>query len=248
VLVAAAVCPHPPLLIPAATGSQETEAPAAHSDVDISLARLRAACTVAVSRLLAARADQVIVVGADDQSRAYQATAAGSLRPYGIPFSTGTGDPVLPLPLTIGAWLLRTSRSGPPRRLVLQGVARDTATPDCLRLGARLAGAAERVGLLVMGDGPARRAVGVPGVPDPDADAYDNELSAAFASADADRLAVLDPALDKELLVAGRAAWQVLSGAARECRLTGRLLFAGAPLDVSYLAASWDADDPALSD
>jgi hypothetical protein len=80
VLVAAAVCPHPPLLIPAATGSQETEAPAAHSDVDISLARLRAACTVAVSRLLAARADQVIVVGADDQSRAYQATAAPVIR------------------------------------------------------------------------------------------------------------------------------------------------------------------------
>jgi hypothetical protein len=40
-------------------------------------------------------------------------------------------------------------------------------------------------------------------------------------------------------MVAGRAAWQVLAGAAAGRRLHGRLLYAAAPLDVSYLVASW---------
>src|SRR5579875_2265018 len=70
---------------------------------------------------------------------------------------------------------------------------------------------------------------------------WETEQPAGLASADAARLARLDPALDAELLVAGRAAWQVLAGAAGEARLRGRLLWAAAPYDVTYLVAAWQA-------
>jgi hypothetical protein len=106
---------------------------------------------------------------------------------------------------------------------------------------AGLAARAARVALLVMGDGSARRAAGVPGAADPAAEGYDADAAAAFADADPGRLARLDRSLDGELMVAGRAAWQVLAGAADGSQMRGRLRFAAAPLGVGYLVASWTA-------
>jgi hypothetical protein len=65
-------------------------------------------------------------------------------------------------------------------------------------------------------------------------------VAAALAAADPARLARLAPALDEELMVAGRAAWQVLAGAAGGRRLQGQLRCAVAPFGVGYLVASWD--------
>jgi hypothetical protein len=39
--------------------------------------------------------------------------------------------------------------------------------------------------------------------------------------------------------VAGRAAWQVLAGAAAGARMCGRLLCMACPYGVTYLVASW---------
>jgi hypothetical protein len=99
---------------------------------------------------------------------------------------------------------------------------------------------APRVAMLAMGDGPARRAVGIEGAPDPEVERYDAEVAAALAGADPVRLAGLAPALDDELVVAGRAAWQVLAGAAEGRRLAGQLRSAVRRYEVSYLVASWD--------
>jgi hypothetical protein len=65
-------------------------------------------------------------------------------------------------------------------------------------------------------------------------------VAAALAGADPVRLARLVPALDDELVVAGRASWQVLAGAAEGRRLAGQLRCAVARYEVSYLVASWD--------
>jgi len=62
-----------------------------------------------------------------------------------------------------------------------------------------------------------------------------------WAAADPGRLAALIPPLTDELMIAGRAAWQVLAGAAAGASLRGRLHCAVAPYDVSYLVASWDS-------
>ncbi len=254
VLVAAAVCPHPPLLVPAAMGAAGdssrdhggsgrpgpvTSSVIMESGDDARIPELRAACAAAVAGLAAARPGLMVIVGRADRTAVYESTAAGSLRDFGVPFSTGAGPPVLPLSLTVGVWLVRRfaavpadgtgprpwrpplspplsspSSPSPPWQLRLQAVAADMPTADCLRLGAELAALAPRVALLAMGDASARKAAGVHGAADLAAEGYDAEVRAAFAAADPGRLARLDAALDSELMVAGRAAWQVLAGAA----------------------------------
>ena len=232
-LVAAAVCPHPPLLVPEAMGAAGRR--------DGGMSEVLAACDAAVAGLAAAEPNVIVAVGGAAASAVYDGSAAGSLREYGVGYAVGTGEPVLPLSLTVGSWLLRRAGLGAGGRLWLQAVARATPVPDCLRLGARIARQAPRVAMLAMGDGPARRAVGIERAADPAADGYDAEVAAALAGADPARLARLAPSLDDELMVAGRAAWQVLAGAADGQRLRGRLRCATVRYEVSYLVASWDA-------
>jgi len=147
-------------------------------------------------------------------------------------------DPVLPLSLTVGKWLLAgADQPSPPASW--WGIASGAATADCLNLGEKLAALAPRVALLAMGDGPGRRARGVPGATDPGADRYDHQVTAALAAADPGALAALDPGRDEELFVAGRAAWQVLAGAAPRGAFTADLRYAAAPFEVSYYVATW---------
>jgi hypothetical protein len=262
VLIAAAVCPHPPLLVPAAAGGAAAE-----------LDDVRTACDAAVSVLAKARPDLFVAVGGAAEAAEFDGSAAGSLTAYGVGWRTGDGTPVLPLSLTIGRWLLERAgllgadrgeqaaiagsraRERPAATRAVPGAGavglvsrvRLCATPfgaptaACLRLGAEIAGRAARVALLAMGDGPACISPQAPGYFDPRAERFDAELAGALADADVARLARLDPELSAELLTAGRAAWQVLAGAARDGRYRGRLLSAAAPYGVSYLVASWTA-------
>jgi hypothetical protein len=108
-----------------------------------------------------------------------------------------------------------------------------------MNLGEKLAALAPRVALLAMGDGPGRRARGVPGATDPGADRYDDQVTAGLAAADPGALATLDPGHDEELFVAGRAAWQVLAGAAPRGAFAADLLYAAAPFEVSYYVVTW---------
>jgi len=241
-LIAAAVCPHPPLLVPEVTGASD---PAVRE-----LRRLRTACRDAVAVLIGAAPDLLVVAGGAGQTAEYPALPppggttppsppgpGGSLRDFGVPFTVGA-DPVLPLSLTIGKWLL--AEAVPPAPPVSwQAIASGSATADCLSLGEKLAALAPRVALLAMGDGPGRRARGVPGATDPEADRYDDQVSAALAAADPGALASLDPRRDQELFVAGRAAWQVLAGAAFAGAFTADLTYAAAPFEVSYYVATW---------
>jgi hypothetical protein len=250
-LIAAAVCPHPPLLVPDASGRS--------GPGDAELGRLRTACHEAVAALWAQRPDLIAVVGGASQTTEYPPRAIGSLCEFGVPFAVGEdpqgqggqggqggqrGQPVLPLSLTIGRWLLtpqlESTASGDRRlAIALRGINTAAPTVECLRLGEKLAALAPRVALLVMGDGPGRRARGVPGARDGLADRYDERVAAALAEADPGSLAALDPRQDGELLVAGRAAWQVLAGAAAHDRFAAELRYAAAPFEVTYFVASW---------
>jgi len=235
-LIAAAVCPHPPLLVPEATG--------ALAAADAELERLRTACHQAVAALLAERPDLIAVVGGDPETAhvaEYPPQAPGRLHDYGVPFSVGDrGEPALPLSLTIGKWLL--SGHGAPRA-AWWGIAPDAPPAECLQLGEKLAVLASRVALLAMGDGPARRARAAPHAADPEADRYDGQVADALATADPAALAALDPGQDRPLEIAGRAAWQVLAGAAGDEQgqdaFDAVLRYRGAPFEVSYVVASW---------
>jgi hypothetical protein len=239
VLVAGAVCPHPPMLIPAALG-------AAASDPPAELRKVTESADQAVARLVAARPDLIAVVGGGPADQEFGADAAGGLHDYGVAVTVGAGEPVLPLSLTIGRWLLERAgvlgpagTGGTPVAVLFQEVARCASPGDCVKLGMVLAERAPRVALLAVGDACARPAREAPGVLDPAALEYGEEVAEALAAADARWLARLDPALDDELVVAGRVAWQVLAGAAGRTRLDGRLLCMTAPYGVTYLVASW---------
>jgi hypothetical protein len=232
VLVAAAVCPHPPLLVPGVGAGASGE-----------LDGLRTACDGAVDALAAAGPDLVVVVGAAGAVGPFPEGAWGSLAPYGvrIPVGDGAGPPTLALSLTIGRWLLDRGSVALPS--VLFGVEAETATDRCLALGETLAGRADRVALLVMGDGSARRSLKGPGYLDPDAEPFDTEVETALAGADVAALAALDPARATRLLAAGRAPWQVLAGAAAGGGWTGAVTWSGAPYGVTYLVATWRPAD-----
>ncbi|XVQ88359.1 class III extradiol dioxygenase subunit B-like domain-containing protein [Microbispora siamensis] len=231
-LVAAAVCPHPPLLVPQVAGAAAPE-----------LDDLRAACAAAVGALLDARPDVLAVAGGADVAASFPGDAAGTLRPWGPDVRVGPGDAVLPLSLTIGRWLVeRAHPSGsdlPALRFEATGF--DAPPAECAALGRRLAESARRVALLVMGDGSARRTEKAPGYIHPDAVPYDEMLAAALASGDTGRLLGLDPDEARELWAAGRAAFQVLGGAAQGAPppAASELLYDDAPYGVGYFVARW---------
>ncbi|MFF4197317.1 hypothetical protein [Nonomuraea sp. NPDC001831] len=237
-LVAAAVCPQTPLIV---TGLPE----------------LRAACRTAVAALRAARPDVLVVVGGAETTRSYDGAAAGTLRPWGFDVTVGEGAPVLPLSLTVGRRLLNDPEppSGPPPATGAEGVpaqvlARDAggvpaqavafaaAPAECRAIGAGLA-ALGRVALLVMADGSACLTPRAPGRYDEAAQPYDDLIAEAVGTADAAALAALDPVEADRLWVTGRAALQVLAGAAEGTPLTGTLLMRSSPYGVGYFAAVW---------
>ncbi|MFD2764676.1 hypothetical protein [Micromonospora eburnea] len=235
-LVAAAVCPHPPLIVPELAGAAAPE-----------LDDLRAACDAALARLLATEPDEILLVGGGPESRIFGAADSGSLRGFGLDRPVRlwkiacSGAEVLPLSLTIGAWLVGRTRTELPR--LARAVAVDAPVTECADLGAALAtGSERRTALLVLGDGSACRGVKAPGYDDPRAQAYDDGVARALADADAEALLGLDPVLSAELRVAGRAPWQVLAGAVRAAGgdWRGDLGYHQAPYGVAYLVASWE--------
>lgn len=234
-LVAAAVCPHPPLIVPALAG-------AAASELD----DLRAAADAAVARLLAADPEVILLLGAGPQTERFGTADHGSLRPFGLDRDVRlwkvncAGSDRLPLSLTIGAWLVNRSGTELPR--LARAVAGDASPAECAALGAELVGEDGRAALLVLGDGSACRGVKAPGYDDPRAPAYDEGVARALAGADAEALLGLDPALSAELKAAGRAPWQVLAGAVRAAGgdWRGDLSYHEAPYGVAYFVANWE--------
>jgi len=233
VLVAAAVCPHPPVLVPELAAGAAAE-----------LDGLRAACDTAVASLLEVEADLLLVVGDAAAVGPVAADAWGSFAPYGVdvPVGAGAGPPTLPLSLLVGRWLLeRQRRDLPP--LLLFGVSADVDAERAAHLGATLAEREPRVALLAMGDASGRRTP-KPGYLDERAEPYDEAVAAALRDGDPDALLRIDPALSAELLAQGRATWQVLAGAATGRDWVGDLTYADAPYGVCYLVATWRRADP----
>ncbi|MFI6704442.1 hypothetical protein ACIBJC_36875 [Streptomyces sp. NPDC050509] len=261
-LVSAAVCPSPPLLVPAVAAGAAPELDGA-----------RAACADALGVLAAARPDRLVVVGPAEAGAggagaggagAHAQGAVGSFRGFGVevdvvlgaagPRGAGTADsakadsapegaghrsgPALPASLAVAAWLLDHVRwsAAPVSGLAVDGT---LATDRCVLAGREIAAGADRVALLVMGDASACRTLKAPGYLDDRADGFDAAVAAALAAADGAALTALDVGLASELKAAGRAPWQVLAGAAEGAGLGGALLYEEAPYGVGYLVATW---------
>ena len=284
-LVAAAVCPCPPLLVPEVAAGAAPE-----------LDTARAACADALGVLAAARPDLLVIVGPAEQSgRGVHAEGTrGSFRGFGVdvdvrlgaggaggvgvgpgaaggvgvgvgpgadggegvgvrPGADGAvgvdagpgadhGDDEEPRPLppslAVAAWLLeRTGWSDAPIEGL--GVGEPLEPERCIQTGRGIAGRAERVALLVMGDASACRTLKAPGYLDERAAPFDAEVARALGAADVAALRALDAELAYELKASGRAPWQILAGAAEGAGLGGSLLYEDAPYGVGYVVAAW---------
>jgi hypothetical protein len=247
--VAAALLPHPPLLVPELAGSAAAE-----------LDPLRAACRQALEEVLAA-AGTAILIGGGPVWGVPGPTARGSFRPYGadvevtlpIPRDHGTlldldlaGLPKpaslaeLPLSLAVAAYLLADLRP-PPARLVAATVPTDLGPGAAAAVGRRLVTGErgqEAVGLVVMADLSACRTDRAPLAFRPEAAGLDASIAAAFREGRPGRLLEVDPGQAAGLGVAGRAPLQVMAGALDGApRLRGRVLYEDAPYGVGYLVA-----------
>jgi hypothetical protein len=238
VLIAAAVVPHPPVLVPEV-------AQGFSPDLDT----LRASCDTAVGRLYTAGADEVLIVGAGGVQGA-AVVGQGDFTAYGVDLAvdgqwgTATPDAVpMTLPFLIAAWLLRDRPAEPVRRTLMV----DERGPAGL---ARAAGAASAIGaggarqaMLVLGDGTASRTAQAPGHLDERAEPYDAAVARALATADTRALAALDPELGRALHVAGLPAWKTLAEAADASGVEydADLLYDEAPYGVGYFVATWVA-------
>ncbi|MEU8828229.1 class III extradiol dioxygenase subunit B-like domain-containing protein [Streptomyces sp. NPDC048636] len=240
-LIAAAVCPCPPLLVPEVAAGAAPE-----------LEPLRAACAEAVGVVAAARPERLIVVGPADLAGrgTHPQGAAGSFRGFGVDLQVRLGGPVVPgsaadqertLPpsLAVGAWLLEHAGWGGTAPVEGLGVGEPLAAERCKEVGRELAAGAERVALLVLADGSACRTLKAPGYLDERAAAFDAAVAEALGSADPTALAALDEELAQELRAAGRAPLHVLAGAGEGAALKGELRYDEAPYGVGYFVADW---------
>ena len=211
-------CPSPPLLVPELAAGAAAE-----------LDPLRAACREAVRRLLAARPDEVVVIGTGPVTGRFPPGTTGTLAGYGVPVAaTLPGGPPrpgpLPLALTLGAWLLAGAD------VPCSGVVVDPDTehvPDA-------------PAYLVVGDGSARRSEKAPGHVDQRAEPFDAAVAAALAAGNAAAVRDLDPVLGADLLAAGVPAWRAI-GRAAAGPFDAELLYADDPYGVGYFVASWTA-------
>jgi hypothetical protein len=224
-IVRAAVCPSPPLLASRVTGQ------------DVLLPELRDACAAAVAWLLAAGPDTVAVLGPATATATWPPNTAPDLAMHAP--AAYPGPSALPLALAIGAQFLDAAGYGGPR--VLASVAESASAGACVELGRELAAAAPRLALLVMGDGSARRSAAAPGYLDDRAEPFDATVEQAFREGDLSALTALDPDLARDLLAAGRPAWQALAGALSPCSARHpqtEILYSAAPFGVAYLVAT----------
>jgi hypothetical protein len=229
-IVAAALCPWPPLLVRELTGA------------DPVLPELRAACAAAVAALLAAGPAVVAVVGPGPHTARCPADGRLDVAAFGgLPgeIPAAGGGPVLPAAPGLGAYLLDRAGYTGPREI--WSVAEAEPAGSCARLGRDLAATPQRTALLVLGDGSARRGPKAPGHFDERAAGFDAAVERAVRAGDLAALLAVDPALARELMATGRPAWQVLAGALLAAARTAvrvDVQYAGDPFGVKYLVAS----------
>ncbi|MFV2196874.1 hypothetical protein [Nocardiopsis sp. LOL_012] len=228
-IVATAVCPHPPLLMRELTGIQDAAAD------------LRGVCVSAVSSLLSVPdLDVVVVVGGGDASG--EGASGGDPAHLYAARPRAEGERLLPLSLAVAHRLLRAVDHGVPVETAT--VAWDAPAGEIAALGRTLARRAPRVGLLVMGDGGTRWGVMAPGHLEGATVDVDRVVGEALAAGDARALLDVDPRQADEQRVGGRAALQVMAAAVAEGTAVPRPepLYHDAPFGITYFVAVWSCD------
>jgi hypothetical protein len=218
VILGAVLVPSPLLLLPGYVGASDP------------IAELRGAAQAAVAALVStgrgeaggrARSgpDEVVIVGGTD----------------GYASSPEITAPEHSLSIRVGQLLL--SEVGNDLPVTIQPIGYDAPADRAIALGVQLAARPGLTALLVVGDGSARHLPSGPGTLDERAAPFEEVVVDALREGDAATLRGIDTELADELMVAGRAAWQVLAGALPDA--AGAVHWTGAPFGVAYHVASW---------
>jgi len=269
VITSAALCPGPPLLVRELTGADPVlpELRAACAEAVATLLRDRPDVVAVVGPgpgtgpwpgdgrlnvaafggLPAAAANAADPNAADPHAADPHAATPHAADPHAATPDAADSDgaapddadarPTLPPGPGIGAYLL--DQAGYRGERLIWSVSADEPVAGCRKLGADLAGRDTRTGLLVIGDGSARRGPRAPGHFDERAAAFDAAAQRAVRAGDTRALLDLDPGLARDLMATGRAAWQVLAGALEGgTSLSVEVPYAGDPFGVAYLVAT----------
>ncbi len=247
-LVAAALCPAPPVLVPEVSRGASPE-----------LDDVRAACGLALAELAAQPAARLLVVAGGPTTREHSPHAPGGWQRLGLDVDVAplTGPPAdgdrLPLALTVGRWLLARPPSAGPTTRPTTG--RPTTTwptttwptttwhtvdvAGAARWGAAVAADPEPAVLLVLGESCAALGADAPLPADDAAAGYHADVLDAVARGDAPALLARQDDLATRLGASGRAPWAALAAAVGDRPVRARLLAHAAPYGVGYLVASW---------
>lgn len=237
-IAAAVVCPHPPLLFRELAGQRDV------------LADLRAACRSTIRAATGGAVDRVIVVGGAEDAGTWDPSLDPAVRGFGTAGSRdATGLPPSPvqplsprLPLSLGVGKRLLGEAGWAGAVEMVAIASDASPSDIDKVADDLAARPQQMALLVMGDGSARRGNTAPGYLDGRAFDFDEATGRALAGGDADALLAMDADLAEELMVAGRAAFQVLAAATRRqgTRPRASMTYQDDPYEVMYYVALWE--------
>jgi hypothetical protein len=223
-IVSVVLCPQPPLLFRELGGVADP------------VADLRAACLASLRSALHLDPELVVVVGPAAAEGKVDASLSPDVRRFGgIGPAAGPG---LPLALGVGRRLL--DEAGWAGRTELLGIDVDAAGEDLRAVASALVRCPQRLVVLLLGDGSARRDEKGPGLFDERAFAFDEAVVDALRTGDVEALADLDVRVADELLVLGRAAFRLLGEVGRLTPpSTTRTAHVEDPFGVLYVVAIW---------
>jgi len=230
-ITAVAVCPHPPLLFRELSGLED-------------VARdLRAACLSAIASVTSTDPDVVVVVGGADRTGSWDANRPPDVAKFGTTVGRAV-EQVLPLSLGVARRLL--DEAGWRGAVELQGIGWDASGDEVDSLADRIAARDQRIVLVALGDGSARRGALAPGYLDERAFPFDEATGRALAEGDADALMHMDASLAEELMVGCRAAFEVMATAVHQTvvreegsKPRSTVLYQDDPWGVMYYVATW---------
>ncbi|QMU19523.1 hypothetical protein [Gordonia rubripertincta] len=236
-LAAVVFVPSAPLLVPELAGPSAFDTEPVRSAVRDALADV---ASTGIDRWVAVGASDAPVTGPVEES------GSGSFARFGVDVRVGVSDrtgPRMSLSALIGAWLRQWASLGPTSTWI---VGRETPPAECAAIGAdlaaRLGESAERIGLLVVGDGSTALTPKAPGGGRRDsAVALNDSIVAAIGAADIAALLDLEAAPCNTEGVGGRVAWQVAAAAVESCGsgVVAKTSYADAPFGVGYVVATW---------
>lgn len=225
VLVAAAIVPSTPLLVPKLAGAAAQE-----------IADLREAVFTAAAALPATW----VVVGVGARDEVSEPDSVGTFAGFGVDVAVALSPAAhtkadLPLCALIAGWI--RGRVRPEARVRVYTHASTLSGPEALDRGRTLRAAVdattEPTGVLVVADGCHTLTAAAPGGHDPSSVAVQAGLDDALAGGDLAALGALPDA------VVGRAAWAVLAGLSEPGPRATEELYRGAPFGVGYSACVW---------